>query len=255
MLSSAEGVCIRRRIQRFLTNMEGVEMEFHLPENADVSSDDFCNTVLSQFSSSNNEHHVHICTAIGTMSQELKDQNLPLTPITYFGATCSSLQCLYTSSPEGPPSHLIDALSTILSLVLPRINKAILKQKYEYLSNLMTQLLGLKTIGIEGIIGCLKCVMHLLIVGSKGNWSDVAQLYGVFICYLTDDRQKVATFLLSFNNFNKKLDYFCSFGLVHAFLLVNLSSASLTIWKLQMLEEHKLCVLTLQVILYTNIDW
>ncbi|XP_070037346.1 uncharacterized protein [Nicotiana tomentosiformis] len=171
--------------------MEGVEMEFHLPENADVSSDDFCNTVLSQFSSSNNEHHVHICTAIGTMSQELKDQSLPLTPITYFGATCSSLQRLYTSSPEGPPSHLINALSTILSLVLPRINKAILKQKYEYLSNLMIQLLGLKTIDIEGIIACLKCVMHLLIVGSKGNWLDVAQLYGVFIGYLTDDRQKV----------------------------------------------------------------
>ncbi|KAL3332457.1 hypothetical protein AABB24_032833 [Solanum stoloniferum] len=168
--------------------MEGIEMELPFPEN---SSDDFCNTVLSQFCDSNNEHHVHICTAIGTMSQELREQSFPLTPIAYFGATCSSLQTLYTAALEGPPSHLIDALSTILSLVIPRINQAMLRKKYEYLSDVMIQLLGLKTIGIEGIVSCLKCIVHLLIVGAKGNWSDVAQLYGLFIGYITDDRQKV----------------------------------------------------------------
>ncbi|KAM3395018.1 RRP12-like protein [Capsicum galapagoense] len=168
--------------------MEGIEMEHPFLEN---SSDDFCNTVLSQFCKSNNEHHVHICTAIGTMSQELRDQSFPLTPIAYFGATCSALQSLYSATPEGPPSHLIDALSTILSLVVPRINQAILRKKYEHLSHVMIQLLGLKTIGTEGIVSCLKCVKHLLIVGAKGNWSDVAKLYGVFIGYITDDRQKV----------------------------------------------------------------
>lgn len=168
-------------------------MEQPFPDN---SSDDFCNIVLSQFCDSNNEHHVHICTAIGTMSQELREQSFPLTPIAYFGATCSSLQTLYTAAPEGPPSHLVDALSTILSLVIPRINQAMLRKKYEYLSDVMIQLLGLKSIGVEGIVSCLKCVVHLLIVGAKGNWSDVAQIYGVFIGYITDDRQKVTTFLL-----------------------------------------------------------
>ncbi|CAN4123948.1 unnamed protein product [Withania somnifera] len=163
-------------------------MEHPFMEN---SSDDFCNTVLSQFCESNNEHHVHICTAVGTMTQELRDQNFPLTPIAYFGATCSALQSLYTTAPEGPPSHLIDALSAVLSLVVPRINQAILRKKYEYLSDVMIQLLALKTIGTEGIVSCLKCVRHLLIVGAKGNWSDIAQLYGVFIGYITDDRQKV----------------------------------------------------------------
>ncbi|KAJ8566032.1 hypothetical protein K7X08_030509 [Anisodus acutangulus] len=44
-----------------LHTMEGVEMEHPLPQN---SSDDFCNTVLSQFCESNNVHHIHICTAI-----------------------------------------------------------------------------------------------------------------------------------------------------------------------------------------------
>ncbi|XP_060189622.1 uncharacterized protein LOC132618605 [Lycium barbarum] len=169
--------------------MEGIEMEHPLAEN---TSDDFCNTVLLQFSESNNEHHVHICTAIGTMSQELRDQNFPLTPIAYFGPTCLSLQRLYTAvGPEGPPSHLIDALSAILSLIVPRIKKGILMNKYGFLSDIMIQLLGLKNIGVEGVVSCLKCVMHLLIVGDKGNWSGVAQLYGVFIGYIMDDRQKV----------------------------------------------------------------
>ncbi|MCE3049219.1 hypothetical protein HAX54_044411 [Datura stramonium] len=131
--------------------MEGVEMEHPFPEN---SSDDFCNTVLSQFCESNNEHHVH------------------------------TLHRHWTAVPA------IDALSTILSLVVPRINQAILRKKYEYLSDVMIQLLGLKTIGMEGIVSCLKCVTYLLVVGAKGNWSDVAQLYAVFIRYLTDDRQK-----------------------------------------------------------------
>ncbi|KAK4396814.1 RRP12-like protein [Sesamum angolense] len=56
--------------------MEGVEMEA-APSLHD-SNDDFCSDVLSQFSNSNNEHHLHTCAAIGAMAQELKDQNLPL---------------------------------------------------------------------------------------------------------------------------------------------------------------------------------
>ncbi|KAL0338857.1 UNVERIFIED_CONTAM: RRP12-like protein [Sesamum angustifolium] len=44
------------------------------------SNDDFCSDVLSQFSNSNNEHHLHTCAAIGAMAQELKDQTSPLPP-------------------------------------------------------------------------------------------------------------------------------------------------------------------------------
>ncbi|KAM3326452.1 hypothetical protein P3S67_001578 [Capsicum chacoense] len=180
-------------------DMEGVKMEYHLPKNidgTDGSLGDLCNVILSQFGKSNNQHHVHICTAIVALSQELKHQNLPLTPITYFGATCSSLQgLLYTADSEGTASHIIDALCTILSFDIPRINNqlAILKMKHEYLSGLMIRLLGLKNIGVEGIVSCFKCVMHLLFVGNC--WSDVAQLYGVFVGYITDDRQRVRKML------------------------------------------------------------
>ncbi|CAA2965615.1 RRP12 [Olea europaea subsp. europaea] len=156
---------------------------------AQVAVDQFCSSVLSQFSNSTNEHDIHVCTAIGAMSQELKDQNLPLSPIAYFGATCSSLDRLSSSSE--PPGHLLDALITILSLVVDEFNTSILKSKYDYLSELLIRVLRSKTIGVNGIVPALKCVSLSLIVREKVAWADVAQLYGVLLGYITDDRPKV----------------------------------------------------------------
>ncbi|KAL2533290.1 ARM repeat superfamily protein [Abeliophyllum distichum] len=170
--------------------MGGVEMEMEAAPPEQNFVDEFCSSVLSQFSNSSNEHDLHVCTAIGAMSQELKDQNLPLTPIAYFGATCSSLDRLSSSSPN-PPGHLLDALITILSLVVDEFNTSILKTKYDYLSELLIRVLRLKTIGVNGIVPALKCVSLLLIVREKVGWADVAQLYGVLLGYIIDDRPKV----------------------------------------------------------------
>ncbi|KAI3443520.1 hypothetical protein Pfo_000185 [Paulownia fortunei] len=167
--------------------MEGVEMEAAPP--VQHTNEDFCSAVLSQFSNSNNEHHLHICAAIGAMSQELIDQNLLLTPVTYFGATCSSLDRL--SSSTDPQGHLLDALLTILSLVIDRFSPAVLKTKYVYLSELLIRILRVKSIGVNGVVPGIKCASRLLIVREKVGWADVAQLYGVLISYITDDRLKV----------------------------------------------------------------
>nr|GLL17907.1 RRP12-like protein [Ipomoea trifida] len=171
--------------------MEGSDMEFVPAETLDFEADDFCAAVLSQFSDSGNESHVHICTAIGAMSQELKDQNLPLTPITYFGATCSSLQRVSTAEAEDPQPHLVDALSTILSLVIDKISRAALLKKFDYTSNLLARILRQKTTGVQGILSCLKGVSYLLLVREKANWADVAELYGFLVGFMADDRPKV----------------------------------------------------------------
>ncbi|CAH9077093.1 unnamed protein product [Cuscuta europaea] len=168
--------------------MEIKDMEFLPPCDADV---DFCSSVLSQFSDSTNDSHVHICTAIGAMSQELKDQNFPLSPIAYFGATCSSLQRLSTAEAEEPPGHITDALSTILSLVIDKISKAMLVKQFSYVSNLVTRILHQKNTGDQGIVSCMKCVSHLLIVREKASWVDIAELYGLLLGFVVDGRQKV----------------------------------------------------------------
>ncbi|KAL0374605.1 UNVERIFIED_CONTAM: RRP12-like protein [Sesamum radiatum] len=167
--------------------MEGVEMEAAPPLHD--SNEDFCSAVLSQFSNSNNEHHLHTCAAIGAMAQELKDQNLPLTPIVYFGATCSSLDRL--SSTAAPPCHLLDSLITILSLVIDGLSPAVLKTKYVYLSGLLIRILRGKLVQVNGVVPGLKCASRLLIVREKVGWADVAELYTVLISYITDDRLKV----------------------------------------------------------------
>ncbi|PIN20064.1 hypothetical protein CDL12_07250 [Handroanthus impetiginosus] len=167
--------------------MEGVEMEAAPP--VEYPSEDFCSLVISQFSNSNDEHHLHVCTTIGAISQELKDHNLPLTPIAYFGSTCSSLDRFLSSTT--PPGHLIDALLTILFLVIDRLSSAVLRTKYVYLSELLNRNLQVKSIGVNGVVPGLKCVSRLLIVREKVEWAEVAQLYGVLVSYITDDRPKV----------------------------------------------------------------
>ncbi|KAA8544895.1 hypothetical protein F0562_019710 [Nyssa sinensis] len=135
------------------------------------------------------EQHHHLCAVIGAMSQELKDQNLPLTPVAYFGAICSSLDRL--SADTEPPGHVVDALLTILSMVLPRISVAILKKKTEYISELVVRSLRSKPITPSVVASGLKCISHLLIVREKASWSDASSLYGILLGYVTDDHPKV----------------------------------------------------------------
>ncbi|KZV18259.1 hypothetical protein F511_34072 [Dorcoceras hygrometricum] len=164
--------------------MEDMHMEAALP------SEEFCNEVLAQFNNSTNEHHLHICAAVGVMSQELRDQNLPTTPVAYFGATCSSLDRISSSDPE-PPGHLLDSLITILSVVLNKLPSVVLKTKYSYLSELLVRILRVKSVGVNGVVPGLKCVSKLLIVREKVEWADVALLYGVLLGHITDERAKV----------------------------------------------------------------
>ena len=168
--------------------MEGIEMddpEFTIEE----TNDDFCNSVLRRLGDSPNEKHQHLCTVLGAMSQELKDQNLPSTPIAYFGAACSSLDRL-ASEPD-MPSHVVDALHTIFSLLITRIPTAILKKKKEFLSELVLRVLRAPSVLESSVIAGIKCLSHLLINRDSVNWSDVSQSFSVLLGFVTDSRPKV----------------------------------------------------------------
>ncbi|KAE8687580.1 hypothetical protein F3Y22_tig00111013pilonHSYRG00174 [Hibiscus syriacus] len=93
--------------------MAGIEME-GLDIFPDSSNGDFCESILHHFSNSDQEDSQRLCATVGAMAQELKEQDLPLTPIAYFGTTCSSLERL-VSEPDSPP-HVVQSLTTILSL-------------------------------------------------------------------------------------------------------------------------------------------
>ncbi|CAN1843516.1 RRP12-like protein [Linum perenne] len=113
-----------------MASMEILAMNFPTP-----ASTDFCDSVLSRFSTSEQEDHRHMCAVIGAISQEIKEQNLPSTPTAYFGAISSALSRL--SSEFSPSPHIVDALVTLLSMVLPQIPEATLKKRREFLSDLL----------------------------------------------------------------------------------------------------------------------
>ncbi|PON84609.1 Coatomer beta subunit [Trema orientale] len=172
--------------------MEGIELEEGLtrPFDDTVHDDgDFCNSILTRFSDSTREEHQHLCAVIGAMSQELKDQNMPSSPVAYFGATWSSLDRLL--SEPVPPSHVIESLLTILSLLLPRIPVPVLKKKGEVISGPVVRVLQSASLTVGSATSGLKCLSHFLIIKEASNWSEVSQLYGFLLNFATDSRPKV----------------------------------------------------------------
>lgn len=159
-------------------------------EHDDQSDNDFCNSILSRYSNSTDPQHHHLCSIIGDISQGLKDLNHPLTPLAYFGATCTSLDKLLSSDPN-PPSHHVDALITIISMVLPCITSAVLRKESEYVSGILTRVILSHAVADSVVISGLKCISHLLIVGHRTSWSDVSHLFGILLGFIADSRLKV----------------------------------------------------------------
>ncbi|QHN83601.1 hypothetical protein HN51_060040 [Arachis hypogaea] len=153
------------------------------------SNDDFCYSILSRFSGSTKESHLHLCAVIGAMSQELKEQKLASFPVAYFGAACSSLDRM--SVEPNPPSHVIGALLTVISLLIPRVPAAVLKKQREFLSELVVRVLRSLRESESVMVSGLKCLSHLLIRRDSVNWSDVSPLFTVLLGFLTDSRPKV----------------------------------------------------------------
>nr|DAD45608.1 TPA_asm: hypothetical protein HUJ06_003838 [Nelumbo nucifera] len=167
--------------------MEGLEMQ-----EASLTmeeTDDLCSSIFSRFSNSTQEDHQRLCAVVGAMSQELKDQNLPLTPLAYFGATVSSLHRLSTESEASDP--VIAGLLTLLSMVLPRVSVAVLRKKRDFASGPVVRVLRNQSATVTALTSGLKCISHLLIVGDKASWSEIADLYALLLGFVTDSRPKV----------------------------------------------------------------
>lgn len=172
--------------------IEGLELQEF--DYLDDENDDFCASILSKFSNSSNEQHLHLCSVIGAMSQELKDQNVSLSPVAYFGAIVASLDRLSLSSDPSStsPNHAVDALVTLMNLIMPRISPGILKKKKVLLLELLVRVLrGGNCLSSDGVVAGLSCVSGLLVIKDSLSWSDVSQFYGVLLSFVTHSDTKV----------------------------------------------------------------
>lgn len=172
--------------------MEGLETEEF---SSSAMEEDICSSILSRYKSSSLEHHHHLCAAVGAISQELKDHSLPLTPISYFGATVSSLDRLSFSVPSPPSDPVVDALLTLLSIVMPKVSNAVLRAKGGSVAVTVCRILGFGSAASEVAAKAgLRCISHLMIVGEKENWESLVPVYGVLLGFITDNRPKVFFF-------------------------------------------------------------
>lgn len=161
------------------------------PENEQFSGDDIAAEILARFHNSPQEEHRNICATIGIISQALKEQGLALTPVAYFAAAVSSFIRLSgdPSTAGGDPD--VSAILYFLSIVLPRLPSAVLKRKGGVFSESLVRVLGCESLPVGGVIAALKCTSHLLIISDKSNYSNVSQLYGILLNYVTDGNSKV----------------------------------------------------------------
>lgn len=153
--------------------------------------EDLCDSILSRLSSSTQHDHQHLCTTIGAISQELKDHNLPLTPVAYFGAICSSLDLILSSSDPDSSAHSIASLTTLLSIAVTKLPLPIIKKKGHYLMDLVVRVIRLNSVTPVATASGLKILSRLLISTERVNWSDVSQMYGILLGFITDPRPKV----------------------------------------------------------------
>ncbi|KAI0499276.1 hypothetical protein KFK09_020179 [Dendrobium nobile] len=162
-----------------------------LPENEQFSSEDIAADVLARFQNSPQEEHRNICAIVGAISLALKEQGLALTPVTYFAAAVSSFIRLIgdPSTAGGDPD--VSAIICFLSFVLPRVPSTVLKNKGGIFSESLAQVLGYRSLPVDGVIAALKCISHLLVISDKSNSSSMSQLYGILLNYVTDNNSKV----------------------------------------------------------------
>ncbi|CAA7401204.1 unnamed protein product [Spirodela intermedia] len=173
--------------------LEGVLEELGHYEGEDAGLDDggdIGSALLSRLHNSHAEGHRHVCTVVGAMSQELKDQGFPLSPVAYFGATVSSLEGL-SKDPSCGADPVVSALVFFLSEVLPRMPQNLLRSRAGPVLETLGRVLMAGVLTESALEGALRCVPHMIVVGGKDNWPSAAPLYKIILEYVTDSRSVV----------------------------------------------------------------
>ncbi|CAN6471177.1 unnamed protein product [Victoria cruziana] len=161
----------------------------------DLSGDascDLCESIMARYKNSTQEDHQHLCAVAGAISQELREQKLPLSPISYFAASVSSLERLA----DGPSAlqlgdPAVAALLNLLSVSISRISPAVLKNKGLSAAEVVVRVLGPSLQSPAAVKAGLKCVSQLLVAADKVDWASMTRPYNFLLTHVTDQRPKV----------------------------------------------------------------
>ncbi|GJV45364.1 RRP12-like protein [Tanacetum coccineum] len=153
--------------------------------------DDFCNQMMSQLKDSEDDDFA-MKTIFGDISQSLKETNLPLTPLAYLGATCTSLdKLLLVVSESNNVSSSVDGLVSIVSMLLPHISSPLLRKESQFISSLITRVIHSNNNHIVVVCRGLKCISHLIVFGHHTTWSLVSPLFSLLLSFIVNSNLKV----------------------------------------------------------------
>lgn len=157
-----------------------------LSDNSDLGA-----AVLKRFEASKQEEHQRLCATVGAMSQSLKDQSIPLTPVAYFSATFSSLDRL-SKDPASASDPITASLLVFLSCCVPAVPVAVVRSKGALVCETVVRILGFGSLSDNGVKAGLKCIAGLIVVGDKSSWLNLSPSYCAVLRSATEHRPKVA---------------------------------------------------------------
>eukprot|EP00252_Welwitschia_mirabilis_P010186 TRINITY_DN23354_c0_g1_i1.p1 TRINITY_DN23354_c0_g1~~TRINITY_DN23354_c0_g1_i1.p1 ORF type:complete len:1288 (-),score=292.56 TRINITY_DN23354_c0_g1_i1:436-4299(-) len=172
--------------------MEGVEYDNDDGLSAVGSEEDNTQNIhdfiFSRYKNSKSPEHTHLCAAVDGISQLLKGQNLPENPTSYFAAIMNSLEKIDTSSED---QMIIATLSTLLSLILHKVPRAVLKAKWDPSIKTLVHVVEKNGESQGTVKAGLKNIAFLLCLGHKNDWESISPAFGVVLRYIVDRRPKV----------------------------------------------------------------
>ncbi|KAH6779701.1 hypothetical protein C2S52_010938 [Perilla frutescens var. hirtella] len=155
-----------------------------------VAEADICQQLLTRYARSSAAQHRHLCATAAATRSIIQSSSLPLTPISYFAATITSV-----SNSENLDANALGALTSFISIVLPLVGKGEIKpekaaEAVRVLVTIVEESGG--NLGTAGVRAVVKCVGVLVAeFCNLKEWNSVALGFEWLLRFSLDKRPKV----------------------------------------------------------------
>ncbi|XP_075473819.1 uncharacterized protein LOC142504857 isoform X1 [Primulina tabacum] len=154
------------------------------------ANSDICQQLLTRYSHSSAAQHRHLCATAAASRSIIQSSTLPLTPISYFAATITSL-----SSLKSLDSTALAALTSFLSIIIPLISRCEIRQ--EKAEDAVRVLVGVvedrgSNLGTSSVRAVVKS-LGILVTDfcNLNDWKSVELGFEWLLKYCIDKRPKV----------------------------------------------------------------
>ncbi|GER25863.1 pentatricopeptide repeat-containing family protein [Striga asiatica] len=155
-----------------------------------VADADICQQLLTRYARSSAVQHRHLCATAAATRSIIQSSSLPLTPLSYFAATITSL-----SDSKALDSNALGALTSFLSIVLPLVGRGEIKPEKagEAVGVLVATVeKGGDKLGTSGARAVVKCVGVLVAeFCDLEEWDSVSPGFEWLVKFSIDKRPKV----------------------------------------------------------------